>query len=141
MVVMDVRPGIDRRKDEGLQMSTVIVIAVLALIVFFAAKSSMKHLKGEGDCCGGGGGEIFAEEPEKKLDGPVVATKTVHIEGMHCEKCKARVERAINRLEGASAKVDLKKNVAVVSMDRPVPDELIRNAVTMQDYKVISIEG
>ena len=71
----------------------------------------------------------------------MVATKTVHIEGMHCEKCKARVERAINRLEGASAKVDLKKNVAVVSMDRPVPDELISNAVTMQDYKVISIEG
>ena len=32
MVVMDVRPGINRRKDEGLQMSTVIVIAVLALI-------------------------------------------------------------------------------------------------------------
>ena len=127
MVVMDVRPGINRRKDEGLQMSTVIVIAVLALIVFFAAKSSMKHLKGEGDCCGGGGGEIFVEEPEKKLDGPVVATKNVHIEGMHCEKCKARVE--------------LKKNVAVVSMDRPVPDELIRNAVTMQDYEVISIEG
>ena len=122
-------------------MSTLIVLAVLLLIVFFAARSTVKHMKGEGDCCGGGSGEIVVEEPEKKLDGPVTGTKTVHIEGMHCEKCKARVERAINRIEGASARVNLKKNIAVVTMDRPVPDDMIRYAVTTQDYKVVSIEG
>ncbi len=122
-------------------MSTLIVLAVLLLIVFFAARSTVKHMKGEGDCCGGGSGEIVVEEPEKKLDGPVTGTKIVHIEGMHCKKCKARVERAINRIEGASARVDLKKNIAVVTMDRPIQDDLIRNAVTTQEYKVLSIEG
>ena len=59
---------------------------------------------------------------------------------MHCENCKNRVERAINRIDGAVGKVNLKKSIAVVSFDREVSDEEIRKAVEEQDYKVLSIE-
>ena len=54
--------------------------------------------------------------------------------------CKNRVERAINRIDGAVGKVNLKKNIAVVSFEREVSDEEIRKAVEEQDYKVLSIE-
>ena len=35
-------------------MGTVIIIGILAIIVVIAVISSVKHMKGEGGCCGGG---------------------------------------------------------------------------------------
>lgn len=110
---------------------------ILAVIVVIGVLSAKKRFAGKGGCCGGGGGSI---EDEKKLDGPVTGKKIVHIEGMHCENCKIRVERAINKIDGASAKVNLKKNIAVVETDREVSDDLIKKAVEDQDYTVILIE-
>ena len=121
-------------------MGNVVVIGILAVIMIYAIKEDVKHLKGQGDCCGGGGEDIPVAFEKKELQGPVIGTKTVHIEGMHCDKCKARVERAINRIDGAAAVVDLKNHTATVSMDRPISDDMIRNAVSLQDYKVLSIE-
>ena len=117
--------------------STMIVLVVIVVIAAIALKNSIGHFKGEGGCCGGGGTVI---PDEKTLSGPIIGEKTVHIEGMHCENCKNRVERAINRIDGAVAKVNLKKKTAVVSFDREISEEDIRRAVEEQDYKVISIE-
>jgi copper chaperone CopZ len=50
------------------------------------------------------------------------------------------VERAINRIDGAVGKVNLKKKTALVSFDRAVSDEEIRKAVEDLDYKVTGIE-
>ena len=36
-------------------MGTAIIIGILAIIVVIAVISSVKHMKGEGGCCGGGG--------------------------------------------------------------------------------------
>lgn len=121
-------------------MGNIIVIAILAAVVLYALRNTVKHMKGQGNCCGGGGEEILLPEEKKELEGLVIGTRTLHIEGMHCDKCKAKVERAINRIDGASAQVDLKKGIAVVSMDRPVPEEQLVNAVKWQDYKVLSVE-
>ncbi len=117
-------------------MATAIILIILAVIVFFAIRSSRKHVSGEGGCCGGGGGTV-AED--KKLDGKVLGSKTVKIEGMHCDNCKNRVEREINRIDGAAAKVNLKKKQAVVSYDREISDEDIRTAVEIAGYEVKSI--
>ena len=114
--------------------STLIVLLIVIVIAAFAIKNSIGHFKGEGGCCGGG--ETILPD-EKQLTGQKIGEKTVHIEGMHCENCKNRVERAINRIDGAVGKVNLKKNV---SFEREVSDEEIRKAVEEQDYKVLSIE-
>ena len=116
--------------------STLIVLAIVAVIAFMALRSSIGHFKGEGGCCGGG--ESILPD-EKTLTGAKIGEKTVKIEGMHCENCKNRVERAINRIDGAVAKVNLRKKTAVVSYDREISDEDIRRAVEEQDYKVVSI--
>ena len=118
-------------------MGTVIIIVILAIIVAIGIISSVKHMKGEGGCCGGGGGTVAEEK--KVLDNPVIAVKTVDIEGMHCENCKNSIERSVNKLEGASCQVNLKKKQATVEVDREIDDADIRIAIERLDFKVIGI--
>ncbi|MBU5488854.1 heavy-metal-associated domain-containing protein [Clostridium sp. MSJ-8] len=119
-------------------MGNVIIIIVLCVALFFAIRSSLKHFKGEGGCCGGGP-DIKPEK--KKLENQKIAEKVISIEGMHCDHCKNTVERYINDIEGAVAKVNLRKNIAVVSMDRKISDEELKLAVEKAGFKVINIEN
>ncbi|MGN1014529.1 MAG: heavy-metal-associated domain-containing protein [Butyricicoccus sp.] len=118
-------------------MANIVIVAIIVVLVIVAIRPAIKHMKGEGGCCGGGGGTI-AVKP-KKLDGKKIAEKIVYIEGMHCENCKNAVERQINRIDGAAAQVDLKHNLAVVSMNRMVEDDELRRAVEMADFQVTKI--
>ena len=104
----------------------VVLIIILIAVVVLAAVSGAKHFKGQGGCCGGGG-ELRPEH--KKLDDPVTEEKIISIDGMSCENCRNRVERAINKIDGASARVNLRKKEAVVSLDREIDDEKLKNAV------------
>lgn len=119
-------------------MATIIIVLILIVIVLFAFRGSFGHFKGEGGCCGGGGGTI--EEETKVLEHPIIGRKIVHVEGMHCENCKNSIERQINRIEGASCTVDLKKNIAVISYDRNIDEESIRNTLKRLDFGVAGIE-
>lgn len=119
-------------------MATILIILILAVVILFALRGSFGHLKGEGGCCGGGD-ETIAEET-KVLEDPVIGKKIVHVEGMHCENCKNRIERQINRIEGASCKVDLKKNIAVISYDREIDEDRIRNVLQRLEFGVSKIE-
>ena len=69
----------------------------------------------------------------------IIGQKREQIEGMTCEHCKNRVENALNRLEGGSAKVNLKKKTAVVSMEKEIEDMQLQKAVEQAGYKVIQI--
>ncbi len=123
-------------------MGNVIIFAALAVIIIVAVKSSAKHFRGEGGCCGGGGdGVTKVDIPVKKLAGEKLGEKRVSISGMHCDHCVSSVTKAINRIEGASAHVILKKNQAVVSYDREVADEAIRKAVESVGFEVTNIQG
>ena len=119
-------------------MGTYIVLAILAVVILYALRGTLGHLKGQGGCCGGGGDTIA--EPSKELEGPVLGKKIVHIQGMHCENCKNSVERSINRLDGAACRVDLKHNLAEVSYDRPLDENALRFAIERLDFQVTGIE-
>lgn len=66
--------------------------------------------------------------------------KVITINGMSCEHCKARVEKALNAIDGVEAKVDLKKNNATVSLTTEVSDEVLKNAVNEAGYEAVSVE-
>lgn len=66
--------------------------------------------------------------------------KIIKINGMSCEHCSARVEKALGAVGGVEAKVDLKKKQAVVNLSSDVSDEILKNAVTEAGYEVVSIE-
>ncbi len=114
-------------------MHDLIVLAVLALVVVWAVKESVRHMRGEGGCCGGACNH--KEKPEKKpLSGPVVCRYDFHVEGMHCENCAAKVTRAINALDGASAEVKLGRRTAHVECDRDIAPEVIIKAIEDKGY-------
>ena len=66
--------------------------------------------------------------------------KMIAIEGMTCGHCQARVEKALNSVEGVKAKVDLKKNSATVEADSTISDDLLKKTVEEAGYTVTSIE-
>ena len=114
-------------------MINYIIIAVLAIMVFFMLRSSIKHFKGEGGCCGGGGGII---EDNKKLTSTEIGSKTISISGMSCDNCRIRVKNALNRIDGLTAEVDLKKSTAELHYSREISDDEIRRAVEDAGYKL-----
>ncbi len=66
--------------------------------------------------------------------------KTMKIEGMMCGHCEARVKKVLEALpEVASAEVNHETDTAVVTLSAPLGDDVLKNTVEAQDYKVISI--
>ena len=117
-------------------MEDIIIIVVLIALFAIGIRALIKHFKHESSCCGGGSQATAV--PEKKLS-HVIGTKTVRVDGMTCDHCKGWVEKAINEIDGASAKVDLKKKEAVVSMARDISNDELVAAVKRAGYRVVEI--
>lgn len=64
---------------------------------------------------------------------------TLTIEGMMCEHCKARVESALNAIDGVRATVDLTAKQAKIEAGT-VPADVLAKAVTDAGYTVTGIE-
>lgn len=68
-------------------------------------------------------------------------TKTMKIEGMMCGHCEARVKKTLEAIpEVESAEVSHENDSAVVTLNAPLADEVLKNAIEAQDYKVIEIK-
>lgn len=115
-------------------METIIILFILALLLASGAVYTVRHFRGKGGCCGGGGVYI----PKKKLEN-VTAIRTLKTEGMTCENCAARIVRAVNEVEGLSARVDLRRKTVRISMNVAVADERLRELVEGAGYTVTSI--
>ncbi|WP_277668464.1 heavy metal translocating P-type ATPase [Caproiciproducens galactitolivorans] len=75
-----------------------------------------------------------------ETEGDSMMKKVIQINGMSCEHCKARVEKALNAIEGVVAKVDLKQKKATVTLKADVSDEVLKNAVSEAGYEAVSIQ-
>ena len=81
--------------------------------------------------------------PKHKVNAPAgkgeeKMQKILMIDGMSCGHCSARVESALNAIEGVKATVELKKKRAIVETD--VADEVLVKAVEDAGYKVVKIK-
>ncbi len=65
--------------------------------------------------------------------------KIIDINGMSCEHCQARVEKALNAIDGVEAKVELKKNRAIVNLKKEIDDKTLNDAVMEAGYEVVAI--
>lgn len=81
-----------------------------------------------------------AEAPEVKTeDNPM--KKTLKVEGMMCGHCEARVKKALEALpEVDKAVVSHEAGTAIVTLNAEVADDVLKNAVEAQDYKVTGIQ-
>lgn len=65
--------------------------------------------------------------------------KTIQVEGMSCGHCSAHVEKALNAIEGVTAKVDLEAKTAYVEITGDVSDDVLKKAVEDSGYEVAGI--
>ena len=87
-----------------------------------------------------------AENTAEPVSAPVVKEdnamkKTLHIKGMMCCHCEARVKKALEALPAVDeAVVSHEAGTAIVTLNAEVSDADLKKAVEDQDYKVTGIE-
>ena len=101
----------------AMSVSSVFVVTNALRLMRFRPKINIEAQKGKGD---------------------TGMKKTLMIEGMSCAHCSARVENALNAIEGVQAKVELKKKRAIVETD--VADDVLIKAVEDAGYKVTAVK-
>ncbi len=116
-------------------MGNVVVILLLVLMVLYAFRSSISHFKGQGGCCGGGDSVVL----KKKKPENVIGRKIILIEGMTCKNCSVRVESRLNEIEGAAARVSLRRKRAVLYVDREISNSYLTEIVEKAGYEVKNI--
>ena len=80
------------------------------------------------------------EAPDGKME-DVPMKKTLNVEGMMCCHCEARVKKALEAIPGVSEAVASHTDgTAVVTLTEDVADDVLKNAVEAQDYKVTGIQ-
>ncbi len=66
--------------------------------------------------------------------------KTMVIEGMMCEHCQARVDKALNAIDGVKAQVNLEKGEATLQLDCDIDESVLKKAVEAAGYNVTDIK-
>jgi len=70
----------------------------------------------------------------------VMKQKTLTVEGMSCGHCSARVEKALNAIDGVEAEVNLEQKTAKVELSKEVSNETLKKAVEEAGYQVTDID-
>ena len=75
------------------------------------------------------------KEEDKKME------KEMKIEGMMCGHCEERVKKALEAVDGVKeAIVSHEKKNAIVTLEKEVANDVLKEAVEAQDYEVTSIQ-
>ena len=114
-------------------MTDIIILGILLILVIIGIRSSIKHFKGEGGCCGGSSGPRVRKMKLKEIR----ETKTFKIEGMSCDNCKKRIENELNSMDQVNAKVSLKRKEVVVKLGIHMEDSAIIQKIEKLGYRVI----
>ncbi len=118
----------------AMSLSSVFVVSNALRLRFFRAKHNpIKNMEQAGSAANSPTELI----PEEK--GKFEMTKVMKIDGMMCGHCAARVENALNALEGVSAKVDLDNKCANITLSAPVEDNQLKKTVENAGYSVVSV--
>jgi copper chaperone CopZ len=119
-------------------ISTIVIVVLIGAFLLVGARHYRRVMRA--GCCGDD-----ADPRVKKLrvtDRNVrhyPYQKEIDVEGMTCGNCVAKVQNALNTLDGVYAKVDLSQKRATVRMRTELPDQLLRSAVADCGYAVKSI--
>lgn len=66
--------------------------------------------------------------------------KTIKIEGMSCQHCVKRIEKALNSLKGVQATVSLENKSAELVLKKEIDEKILRTSVEDLGYKVLEIK-
>ena len=67
--------------------------------------------------------------------------KIIIVEGMACEHCAKKIENKLKELDSVDKiKINLKNKEVIVTINKIIEDNILRNAVEELEYKVVSID-
>lgn len=112
-------------------MENYVMIAILAAAVVAGIVHTIRHFRGRGGCCGSGDYKVRRKRLKK-----VRFRKIFVVEGMHCAQCAARVEEAINDIEGVACRADYKNGKITVAYAEEVEDARIRARIERIGYRM-----
>ncbi|HIR42414.1 MAG TPA: heavy metal translocating P-type ATPase [Candidatus Aphodovivens avicola] len=79
---------------------------------------------------------IAGDEGKDQGEKEIIMEKTLHVGGMMCQHCVARVKKTLEAIDGVEeAIVDLEGEKATVKLSAEVADDVLVNAVVEQDYE------
>ena len=79
---------------------------------------------------------IAGDEGKSQGEKEIIMEKTLHVGGMMCQHCVARVKKTLEAIDGVEeAIVDLEGEKATVKLSADVADDVLVNAVVEQDYE------
>lgn len=126
--------------DDLLKPANIVVLAVIAIGLFFGFRRIAASTRGKSCCSDGASG---------KKNKRVVVTDTdeshypysdeVLIGGMSCDGCAQNVENALNALDGVWATVTFADHTARVRSKHPVDREVLEGAVKGAGYYVMKL--
>lgn len=120
----------------AMSLSSVCVVSNALRLRFFKTKSPVQPSAGTQTA-----EAVHQPAPESAVNhkGEITMTKKMMIEGMSCGHCSARVEKALNAIEGVSATVNLEEKCAQITVTGSISDETLTKAVTDAGYEVVSV--
>lgn len=118
--------------------STAILLIIILVAAFFAARHMIRSFSGDGSCHGGGSGKkAKAVEVEDTDESHYPYSEDLQIGGMSCENCVVAVEGAINSIDGMWGRVDLETKTAHILSKNPIDDEAVNTAVREAGYYLV----
>lgn len=126
--------------DELLKPANIVVLAVIAVGLFFGFRRIAASTRGK-SCCSDG---AIAKKAKRVA---VADTDESHypycdellIGGMSCDGCAQNVENALNALDGVWATVSFADHTARVRSKHPVDREALEGAVKDAGYYIIKL--
>lgn len=120
-------------------MSTAILCILLIVIVVFGLRSYLKRLTS--GCCGASPQPGVKKNKVRDRDKSHYPYRVLlKVDGMSCGVCAARVENALNAMDGVWAQVDLGEEQADVRMKTEYGDQELKAAVRAAGYTVYRVE-
>lgn len=113
--------------------ATLIAIVLLAGFLALGVLSWRRRLTS--GCCGAGGDTVKKLRVHDRDPRHYPFEQILDVEGMTCKNCAARVENALNALDGVYAAVNLHARRATVRMKQPLPLETLCGAVERAGYE------
>lgn len=118
----------------------IIIIAIVAVAFFFAARRAGQTFSGKRDCCSGAKKDGAKTFPTRRIEDtdeshyPYVAD--LAMKGMHCENCARNVTNALDSVDGTWATVDLASGTAHVRSKKEIDEAALARAVKEAGYRL-----
>ena len=116
-----------------MRLIDICIIGIVIMCIIFALQSFRKNRKDS--CCA-----TSTTASNKQLSDPILYTKIITIQGMHCDQCSQSIQQALNTIQGISSIVSYANENAIISYTKEVPDSIVIQKIEKLGYKVKSIK-